>query len=200
MNRQLLTCASSALGTVLIISLLGFSGCAPHVGSVIEVPQIPHATAPAEAETRLNTAVAIDEIKDVRQSVMPSDPQSTVGNYTSPEGQVGEAVQTALTDALMEKGVAVSSTAPLRVWGEVRKWRTQVVTKTTSAIDSEAALYIEVLDSSGKRLYSGTYHGSRASSFPVASASDIRASLGMAMSQAIGQVVEDEEFLNSMLR
>jgi hypothetical protein len=49
-----------------------------------------------------------------------------------------------------------------------------------------------VRNESGKRIYSGTYHGNRQSGFPIVSEIDIQESLASSMADAISSLAEDE--------
>jgi hypothetical protein len=177
-----------------------FCSCSVHVGSTIEVPDVPAPTISQETKKSLDLDVSLGTIKDMRSTSAEPASEDSPERYTEPQGDVGQVVKGALQNAFAQCGIRARSDAALSVWGEVRRWRTKVITKSTSSIKSEAALYIEVVDRSGTRVYSGTYHGVRASEFPVASLSDIRESLGLAMTQAIEQLLDDEEFITALWR
>lgn len=189
------------IAIVLCTSLFTLStACSRHVGNSIEVPEIPASPATDSASrARLTSSVALSGFKDVREEVLPIEGVDTT-TFTQPQGAISQHLETAVSNAMKEKGMVISGDAPISLWGEVRKWRADVDTTTTTKIKSEAALYVELLNSSGQRLYAGTYHGSRASQFPIATAEDIKSSLGIAMAQAIGQFLEDEEFLQALLQ
>ena len=173
------------------------TGCASNIGSSVDVPEIPGPEMPQNTRAKLGATVAIAGIKDVRTSVSTDAANSDV-RFTEPQGDITVAVEGALQKALREKGILVGGESPVTIWGEVRNWRSKVDTTTVSKIQSEAAIYIEVQSLSGSTLYSGTFRGSRSSQFPVASPSDVKDSLGIAMSEAIAQLLDDEDFLNSL--
>ena len=183
---------------VILAYLLGLSACSVHVGPTMEVPSVPAPTVKPGEGRDLKLGVSLGSIKDARSSATREDTSSPEGKYTEPAGDVAAAVKTALASALADQGVRLRPNAPLTIFGEVRRWRTQAAATTTTSIHSEAALYVEVVDRSGNRVYSGTYHGSRASEFPIATLSDIKESLGLAMSEAIAQLFDDEEFITAL--
>ena len=80
----------------------------------------------------------------------------------------------------------------------MRKWRSKVGAKDSSAIDSEATLFVELLDPTGKKIYSGTYNGTRSSQFPVVTRIDVQDSLGLAMANAIEQVISDQQLIEML--
>ena len=178
------------ISLLLIAFSVVFVGCAAYVGRAVDVPEIPSAVKEGDARARLSSSIAVGEIRDARE--VPEEGS----NYTEPAGDVASAVKSALERTLTDKGMILSLDAPVTVTGEVREWRSSVSARTTSQIQSEAALAIEVRDPSNKKLYSGVYHGSRSSQFPVASAGDVQDSLGLAMSQAIAQMLQDKDLLN----
>lgn len=193
-------CSYFALKLAAALAVLCVTGCSTYVGKTIEIRELPSFDSESRSMPDITALVALEEIKDVRGSI----PSSTVGDdnegrITSPEGDVGRIVQDSLAKALLSKGIGVSSRAPLRIWGEIRRWRARITTTATSSIKSDAALYLEVIDNSGSRVYSGTYHGTRASEFPVASLNDFRDSLGLAMLEAVAQAVDDQQFLDAVL-
>jgi uncharacterized lipoprotein YajG len=173
------------------------SACSTHVGQTVDTPAINTPSELGSTRARLSTTVALDQIKDVRSSVLHLDEDDNI-SYTEPSGDVPETVGRALHKTLQAVGVSVLPSANRTIWGEVRTWRTNVSTKAVTQIKSEAVLYLEVLDSKGKRAYSSTYHGSRMSQFPIATKEDIQESLSIAMSQAISQAVGDEGLLNAL--
>lgn len=185
-----------------ILSIFGcvlLSACSQHVGESISVPEIPIEEARNNSRARLSTQVSLADFKDVRGALdNDNDSSEQPGNFTQPQGEVTRAVQKALETALLEKGVQVSGASKVSMWGEVRKWQANIHTTTRSKIISEASLFLELLDRDGKRVYSGTYHGSRASEFISASTEDIKYSLGLAMSQAIDQALADEELISAL--
>lgn len=181
-----------------VLLSLGVASCAPTLGKTIEAPQIPVVASKPEARARLGSYIAVTAVQDARTGQPATD--SAVADYTEPYGGVTNIVETGLKNAFRDAGIAVVDTAPVSIKAEVRKWRAQVDTKSTSAISSEATLFVEVDDPTGKRIYSGTYNGTRSSQFPVVTRIDVQDSLGLAMANAIEQVISDPqlvELLNS---
>jgi uncharacterized lipoprotein YajG len=190
----------SAVKLPLLLSCIFLSSaCSIHLGQTVDTPNIatPTPSDLGSTRARLSTTVALDDIKDVRDSIVHLDKDENI-SYTEPSGHVPDAVGRALHKTLQAVGVSVLPSADRRIWGEVRTWRTNVSTKAVTQIKSEAVLYLEVLDNKGKRAYSSTYHGSRMSQFPIATEEDIQESLSIAMSQAITQAVSDEGLLNAL--
>ena len=173
-----------------------FSGCSADVGPSIETPEVPApSVARVERRARLAAQITLGHFTDRREPIEALGS----GDITQPQGKVARKVEAALVKSFVSNGISIVNEAPYSIQGEVRKWNASVMTTASSKLRSEAALYIEVLNESGVRVYSGTYHGSRASQFPIASAGDIQDSLGLAMSQAIGQILEDEGFLQALM-
>lgn len=180
--------------SALLILASAFSACAPSLGGTIAVPSIPLAENMDQSRARLFTSVDVVDFKDGRGAAPSED-----SGFTEPRGDIDVKLQEAIGDALTKRGISVFGGAPVKITGEVRTWRTQVAAEgAVGTISSEAALFIQVLDRNGSVRYSGTYRGSRSSQFPVVAESDVQESLGLAMSQAIAQLMEDQQFLQSL--
>ena len=182
--------------TTLLTALLiaSAAACAPKLGATIEAPQIPPTAAKPEARARLGSYIAVTGVSDSRVGQPPSD--SSIADFTEPYGGVSAIVENGLKNAFRDAGIAVVDNAPVAMKVEVRKWRAQVDTKSTSAISSEATLFVEMDDPTGKRIYSGTYNGTRSSQFPVVTRVDVQDSLGLAMANAIDQVISDPQLVD----
>lgn len=173
-------------------TLIGtLTGCAVNPGRTVETPSIPAVAAKGEARARLGSYLAIEGVEDRRDS-------STASNegFTEPFGRVGSSVEEGIKSAFRENGISILETAPVTLHAEVRKWRTKVGSGAQTMLDSEATVYVELKDPSGKRLFSGSYNGTRSSQFPVVTRVDVQDSLALAMANAIGQIVSDPGLLN----
>jgi len=184
----------SKLVSFCVLLLISFcAACAPRLGATIEAPQIPPASTKSDARAKLGSYVSIQSVEDTR--VGPAVNADETPDFTEPYGGVNAIVENGIKKAFQEAGIAVVDSAPVTMKAEVRKWRSQVDAKTTGALSSEATLYVELQDPSGKKLYSGTYNGTRASQFPVVTRVDVQDSLGLAMANAIAQIMTDTQFL-----
>lgn len=176
---------------ILLVSAL-IASCAPKPGPTIDTPTIPVAKTNAEIRGRLGSYVTVQSVTDERRALTENE----AVRFTEPQGNVPQNVETALSDSLRERGISVVDTAPVKIRAEIRSWRSEVTMATTPTLMSEASLYVEVYDAFGKRLYSGTYQGTRQSQFPVVTREDMKDSLAYAMSSAIEQAIGDEQLLN----
>lgn len=183
-----ITAAALIAATFTISSL---TGCAVSPGRTVETPEIPPIAANGESRARLGSYLAVQSVEDRRDASPSSD-----AGFTEPFGRVGASVEEGLKNAFRENGISILETAPLTLRTEIRKWRTKVDSKANTMLNSEATLFVELVDPSGKKIYSGSYNGTRASQFPVVTRVDVQDSLALAMANAIGQVVSDPELLN----
>jgi hypothetical protein len=140
----------------------------------------------------LGSYVTVQAVTDERRALSTEE----VARFTEPHGNVTQNVEAALSDSLRERGISVVDTAPVKIKVEIRGWKSEVTMSTTPELTSEATLYVELFDAFGKRVYSGTYTGTRFSQFPVVTRNDMKDSLAFAMSSAIEQLVGDEQLLN----
>lgn len=180
--------------TLITIAALAFISCAPQVGVIIDAPAIPTLAKP-DTRARLGSYVNLDKVQDTR---MVGKIGTVEANVTEPYGNdITENIKTSIRQALSDVGVSSNDTAPVAMNVEIRSWKSQVGTKSGSGkIVSDASLYIELYDPTGKRLFSGSYNGQRTSDFPIISKVDIQDSLGLAMANAIEQMVTDPELIN----
>lgn len=180
--------------TIALFAFLLLSSCAPNLGSTIEAPQVPAQVRSKEARARMGSMVGISEIIDGRTGVVANDDET----YTEPYGGIQSILETALKQALVEAGVAVSESANLGIHLEVKTWRAKITRGALATVDAEASVELVLKDSTGKRIYNGTYKGTRSKQFPVLTKTDIRDSLGLAMSNAIDEISNDTELLDRL--
>ena len=170
-----------------IILILSLNACIASVGDKISVSKIPAIESSDGAGSLARASVTAIEVVDVREG--------TIANNSEPErteatGEVSQVLQQAISNELRKKGAQLGvGDKQLRV--EIREWHNTATAKGAVELNSKAALYTEVIDGSGESTYSGVYQGSRSSTFPIASANDIEQSLGIAMSEAIGEALKD---------
>ncbi len=182
---------SKSLSALLIFCSLTFSACAPHLGATIETPEVPLGEIKTETRARLGSFIAMQGLEDRR----PAPSSEIKPEYTQPAGPVTETVEAALRDAFKEHGITVLDTAPVGLKAEIREWKSKVKVQTNTAIESKAVLAIELFDPTGKRIYSGTYEGSRSSQFPVVNRIDVKDSLGLAMANCISHILDDPKVM-----
>lgn len=175
----------------LVSSVILFTGCAAQVGSTIEAPEIPPIAMADDARARLGSYIAIQEIVDSRQELKDDD----TTRVTQPFGGVSGIIKTGLRNAFRDAGISVIDSSPIELRAEVRKWQAEVSAKGTSTLSSEATLYVELIDPSGKKVFTGSYNGTRSSQFPVITRVDVKDSLGLSMANAISQLVADPKLI-----
>lgn len=167
-----------------LTALLLISSCVATVGPSISVPKIP------QINTNNNYSgaqIAVGDFKDVRTL----DYNTTGEGLVTPEGDVSSTISQSFKDYLLSSGANVSFSAPMVIKGEIREWQSAYQGSTTGKLDSVAALYIEITNAQGTKIFSGNFKGNRASSFPIVTPEDIKDSLAFALSQAIQQVLND---------
>jgi len=174
-----------------------FVACSPSLDGAIETPEVPIAEIDASKQYTQSINVNVVDFSDVRGLDNKTASEGS-GDLTKPEGDVGVKVQAALSEALSKRGASVYAGAPVKVKGDILSWESKVGAKGMGSIESKASLYIQVQDRDGKEIFSGIYNGNRASQFPVVSRNDVKHSLGMAMSETITQVLEDQRFLQAV--
>ena len=184
---------SRVFQAIIFASAVALGGCAPTVGPQVDAPEIP--VVAKTGSIKSGVRVALQGALDVRPAIV-ADPDSE--SVTQPAGPVASQVEDGLRKALEMNGIAELPSAPVAMRAEIRKWQAQVSARDTGKLSSEASLFVELIDGTGQRIYSGNYVGNRASSFPLISASDIRESLGLAMASAIDQMMSDPKLIEKL--
>ncbi len=189
----------SKIFTSLVVSAF-FMGCAAQLSDKIDVPEIPNVTKVSSAKNIVNTGTVIS-VEDFIDTRLGQIAESDSDSKTQPDGlAIGGTVRDAVVKALENAGITVSPDAPLALTGEIKRWDAKTAAAVTSSIESNASIRINVVDKAGKNLYTGNYSGERASQFPVVSEPDVKDSLGLAMSGAIEQAINDKDLLKAISR
>ena len=179
---------------LISLSLLLLSACVATVGPSISVPTIPPINN-LQNPPLYGSRVAVGSIKDTRSPDYNSAGQGLV----TPEGDVSRVIENSFQDYLKSYGAETDLGAPIIIKGEIREWQSAYQGSTSGSLDSEAAIYIEVLKQAGNsRIYSGVFKGNRSSHFPIVTPADIKDSLGFAMGQAIEQAIKDPNFQRAL--
>lgn len=184
--------AERLLALSCALACFGFVSCSPHLKQTMPVPEVPISIKDAGSKGNQSSFVFVDEIKDTRTNPRLAEIN---GKESAPDGPVGPSVQTALSEALKQGGFLISDSAPVMISGEVREWSARVEGGMAAKVESIASVYLEVFDPANKRIFSGSYHGSSSRQSPSLKEKDVRDSLGVAMSQAIQQVLVDEQLM-----
>ncbi len=178
----------------LIAFLLILSSCGPTLKSTMDIPMVlPNAKKDSMlADPSRGIFVYVGEFIDQRAEkaiVILEDKKVT------PRGDVGKSVAEGLERALAMYGFEMTDTAPLILSGEVRNWSASMSGGFTKNLESDAAVFVEILDPANKRVYSGVYKGFASIEAPSISEADIRSVLQTSMSEAVRQVTADKQLL-----
>ena len=170
-------------------------GCAADVGGRIEAPDVPAQASNGAALGFGTLAVSSVNVSDARNLYNEDDSQR---DMVMPDENVEPNLEKALVQGLQSRQIAIDPGAPRRLQVDVQKWQNVNEAKLTSTLSSEASISVSVLGPQGDRLFSGTYQGSRESTFPLSSREDIKDSLGLAMSQAISGMLGDTDLMRAL--
>ncbi len=177
---------------ILILLLSAALGCGPSLGRTIALPEVPAGGAAAVRPVTAGTLLFIDEVKDVRAE---NALVGYAGKNINADREVSPVVREALEKAFKGRGFTISDSAPIIVTGEVKNWFANVRGGLPGSVDSNASIQIDVFDPANKRIFSGNYQGSAALETPSVDERDIRGALGTAMSEAISQILADQQLI-----
>lgn len=184
---------NSIFKAVLVLcSAVIASGCGPSLESQIPVPHIPTPEIAEKLSGERRMLVFVDEFLDERESMAFVEGEDETAQA---EGELARGVQSAVRRALETKGFTVTDEAPLVLSGEVREWRAKVDDGFPPEVASRAVLFVSVFDPANKRVFSGEYSGTATVKQASMSQKDVQEAMGLAMSQAVSQIVSDEKLV-----
>lgn len=170
------------------------SACSPKLKSIIQVPDIPENMSKADRPTsEYKNYVFLDQFKDGRSAKAIANLE---GKETTTASDITVAVKQAMEKAFSANQFVISESAPLTISGEVRQWAADVRGGLPSSVKSKAEIAIEVYDPAAKKIYAGTYQGNVNREESSIEEDDVRRALGTAMSEAIGQILNDRQLMN----
>lgn len=174
--------------------LLVLSACGPSLPSTVPMPRLKPAVQPSSEikDAPYDIYLYVEQLRDARADTAVAELD---GRKIAAAGDVAPSVMKGLQGALRKKGFKFSDTAPVILSGEIRKWFADVQGGMPSKVKTEAELHIQVLDPANKRIYSGMYTGYASMQGPSMSAKKVSQALGMAMSEAISQVLADQQLI-----
>jgi len=185
--------------STFILSMAILSGCSSslHSLSSFRVPEIRFEVDKARVDTvdRSSSDIFINNFLDTRKKpyLVAIEEQELLK-----EGDVSIAVSESLTDAFREMGFSISDSAPVVISGEVKEWFVNVHTEIQETATARASLYIEVLDPSNRRAYSGIYNGYASRKSLRIRKKDIRELLRTSVSEAMRQLTADRQLIKVM--
>ena len=163
--------------------------CAPNLGKSIIVTSIPLVTIEHKVPLSNTARARVGEFTDARTDLTAAEID---GRKLPADGDVGSAVVLGFEQALRDSGVQLVLFDAPSVSGQIKEWKVNVNPKfPASDITATAELEVSVKDISGNNLYAATYTGEMAASDMFANETKVKKILGLAMSQAIQQAVED---------
>lgn len=177
-----------------ILCVLFVSGCAPGLGTTLNVRDIP--VSESAGSNLIGLRVKAGPFEDMRQSFAIAKVE---GRDVRPEGDIGLSVQQALERQLKAQGARLSIfNAPL-IKGTIKEWYIKVVPEfPSSRAYAKAGITVDLLDAGGKKLMTGTYRGIMEAENPILSEEKISGILGSAMQQAILHMLNDQKFVRRL--
>ncbi len=168
--------------------------CSPTFRSTIQVPRVEVKIKQGAIVRRpeYGMTIFIDQVADARTKEAIAGYK---GRDINPEGSVTDAVLQALRQGLERKGFKYTETAPVILSGEIRIWHARIEGGFTAKATADAAVYLEVIDPTNKRVYSGIYRGFSSIEKPGLEEKDVRSALSGSMAEALSQALGDQQFL-----
>jgi hypothetical protein len=190
------------LQTVLIAfttCALILSGCAPSLGKMLRVDDVPASSSSTFALAPGVTKIRIQKILDER----PSTTYVTINDRkVTSDGDPGASVQGALEQSLKEIGYTVSLfQAPVTLTVSIKRWDSVITPNfPLTEITATAKLSVHVtLEGEKSPRYTGNYVGTLNTKHPAMTESKVSSVLGEAMQGALSEMLNDEKLLKTMM-
>ena len=191
------------LMSILVMSILAMSvlamsvlavGCGPRLPPKLALPnlKIVNVGAKVAGNGGQLSYVYVGEFIDIRET---SAIAVLDGKEIAPKNDVGPVVIGGVKQALKKKGFEFSDTAPVVLSGEVRNWVARVTSGFSGKVDSEASLYVEIIDPANKRIYAGVYNGFSNVESPSLGKDDVREALKTSLEEAVRQITADAQLM-----
>jgi uncharacterized lipoprotein YajG len=179
---------------ILISVVFLVSACTPTFHSTIKIPRVPVKIKQTSITRRpqYGMTIFIDQMVDARKKEALAEYD---GRDINPDGDVTGAVLDALRSGLEQKGFKYTDTAPVIISGEIRTWFTRIENGFTRKATADAALYLEVIDPTNKRVYSGIYRGYSSIEKPGLGEEEVSKALGSSMAEAVNQALSDQQLI-----
>lgn len=174
-------------------AILAATACSPSYRPTLEVPKV---TVTLKKDPVIDPGqsafVFVDQFQDGRADTALA---SIDGKPMQPEGSVVASVVEALKSALETRGFAFSESAPVMLSGQLRQWHAKVTGSLPTKVAAEAAVFVEILDPSNRRIYSGLYKGFSSMESSSISHLDIQQTLAASLDEALRQIATDKQLV-----
>lgn len=175
---------------LFVFALLLLSSCGPRGIQYLEVPELPEVAlgGPKGLDRSYKSYIYVQEFTDTRET--PFFLKHGRHAY-EPASSISPVIRDRMAVTLEKKNFVISDTAPIIVDGEVRAWEVKV----QDGMQGEAELYVQILDPTGARMFSGTYRGFAFYNKVSLKDKVIKKALARAMGEAVRQVMTDKELM-----
>lgn len=180
-----------------LLAGLFITSCAPSLGSTMNVGDVSKIDfEPVNLFEQDQVKLTVLQFADNRsiEAIAQID-----GRLVKPEGDIAFAAQKIFESMARKSGIKLSLFNAPSIRGTIVEWRVKVIPSfPASSLEAMASITIELLDRESNVVHKSTYSGNFEEKNPFLSDSKIQASLGKAMSYAIGEVFKDNLFVSRL--
>jgi len=170
------------------------SACAPGLNSTLRVSNIPVSENAPRSLTGLR--VKVEDFQDSRPTLNIARIKR---RDLKPDGDVGLSVQQAVERQLKIQGARLALFGSPIIRGSVKEWHVAVQPKFPSSIaNAKASIFVELFDTTGKKIYGGSYSGNMSVEHPVMPQDKVESILGEAMLNAINKFLNDTRVVDKL--
>lgn len=184
----------------LFVGLFTFSiqACSPSLSRPFPIPVLSPIKEMTQDESKIKGS-SLYFIRDVLDKRASSALIEFDGESYTTDADVSPLVREGMEIALGNKGYQSSVKSSVHIVMAIIRWQCQIGEGLPAKIESQAELQVQIITLSGVKVYTGKYTGSAEGLVPNVSNESAKESLGLAMSEAIRQVLADEGFHNAVL-
>lgn len=167
--------------------------CGPQFNNPVLAPDASLATVELKGKAGSEGRFYLKNFEDIRKdlSLVTLD-----GESYKTDSDLTLVVREALSRILVKSGYSSSKESAIFIKGKLIDWKAEVKDGYPSTLVSSAKVYLELMDPTDRRVYSGTYAGEAELQAPGMDNNDLRKALSMGMEKALEQVVKDKGFVS----
>ncbi len=178
---------------ILTLVVLGLVSCGPNFVNPVIAPEAPLEAVDVKPRAKSEGQFYLKSFEDSRSL---KDLTSYDGKSYYTDSDLTLVGREGLSRILGKAGFSSSKESAIFIKGKLIEWTADVIDGYPSLISSKAKIYIELIDPTDRRIYSGSYSGAAELQAPGLSNDELRKSLSLAMEKALEQVAKDKGVVN----
>ncbi len=173
--------------------VLFFGACGPNFSNPVLAPEPSLESVELKVKKQVEGRFYLKSFEDIRKD------QNFIkynGQNFKCDSDLTLVVREALSRILVRSGFQASKKSAIFIKGKLVDWNAEVQDGFPGTLISQVKVYLELMDPTGRRIYSGTYSGQAELQAPGLDNNDLRQALSLGMEKALEQVALDKGFVS----